>query len=518
VISAYRLAPLVVVVVAILAGIHAIDPSPVGVFYDDAHYVILGRSLSLGEGYRYLNVPGAPAATHFPPGYPMLLALLWRISPVFPENVALFKMVNALLLGGVAFGVYHAARRLIGAGPLAASLTALAGTAAIPALLLSSSVMSEVLFLSLLLPLLVRADQLLTRGSGTRMDALILGIGAGVLCLIRTHGVVLIPALAFGYASRRRFAHAGIAAAAAVLVLAPWLLWVRHFDSLVPPALRGQYGSYGSWIAEGLRANGVGLLVASLRDNLVTSYAIVARSFSLARQGVLDALAVLAVLTLLGAGAFTLARRATVTIGFVALYLGIVLVWPFSPLRFVWGVWPLLVLLMVGGGMTLWRRTDPGRMRRVARALVVATCAVALAGALNFNVRGYANSWWATVSRSFAPRIQPQLVWVTEKTGHADVIVTDDEGAVYLYTGRRALPPNTFTVEQYFRPRSTEENARWLSAIVRAFDPAYVVAWAKPTLDAAALLSSQSPPLLVQVDTIPTGRVYRRAQGAPASR
>ena len=99
-----RMAPWLVVAVAILAGVNAIDALPVGVFYDDALYVILGKSLSLGQGYRYLNLPGAPAATHYPPGYPALLAILWRISPRFPENIALFKMTNALLLGAVALG------------------------------------------------------------------------------------------------------------------------------------------------------------------------------------------------------------------------------------------------------------------------------------------------------------------------------------------------------------------------------------------------------------------------------
>src|SRR5690242_21572544 len=37
-------------------------------------------------------------------------------------------------------------------------------------------------------------------------------------------------------------------------------------------------------------------------------------------------------------------RRMRVTTLFVAGYLAIVLVWPFSPLRFDWGIWPLVML------------------------------------------------------------------------------------------------------------------------------------------------------------------------------
>src|SRR6185436_3223086 len=66
------------------AALVAIDPLPVGVFYDDAQYLILAKALASGDGYRFINLPGAPAATHFPPGYPLLLALLWKLSPSFP--------------------------------------------------------------------------------------------------------------------------------------------------------------------------------------------------------------------------------------------------------------------------------------------------------------------------------------------------------------------------------------------------------------------------------------------------
>jgi len=506
---AQRLAPLIVVVAAVLAGVHAIDASPVGVFYDDAHYVILGRALALGEGYRFINVPGAPAATHFPPGYPALLAILWRLSPSFPENIALFKMVNAVLLGAVALGAYWIARRLFAMTAIVASLVALASTVAVPALLLSSNVISEVLFLSVLLPLLVVAEEGPRRAGPGR--AALLGIGAGALCMIRSHAIVIIPAIAIAYALHRRHREAAIAAAAGIVVLLPWLLWVRHNDPLVPPPLRGQYGSYGAWLAEGLRSHGVGLLVESLRQNVITSAAIIARSFSVARNVMLDAVAVLAVLTLCVAGAVDFAKRARVALLFILLYLVIVLLWPFSPLRFIWGIWPLVVQLMVAGTRHLWRLPveRAHRWARAGRVVAVGAGTVALVGALSFNVRGYANAWWATVSRNFSPRIQPQLVWVSEKTGHADVIVADDEGAVYLYTGRRAVPASAFTAWQYLESRSGNENARGMEEIVRAFDPSYVVAWSKPTLDAATILAAERPPVLVQVDTIPAGRVFR---------
>src|ERR1700730_2310570 len=67
-------------------GVLIIDGAPVGVFADDAFYVLLARSVAEGQGFRFLNLPGSPAATHFPPGYPLVLAGLWRVAPSFPAN------------------------------------------------------------------------------------------------------------------------------------------------------------------------------------------------------------------------------------------------------------------------------------------------------------------------------------------------------------------------------------------------------------------------------------------------
>ena len=76
-----------VAAVALAIALVAVPNWPAGVFQDDGIYVILGKALATGEGYRYLNLPGAPYATHYPPGYPLFLALLWRVSPQFPQNV-----------------------------------------------------------------------------------------------------------------------------------------------------------------------------------------------------------------------------------------------------------------------------------------------------------------------------------------------------------------------------------------------------------------------------------------------
>ena len=112
----------VIGLLALAVGVAVLDDSHVGVFHDDAMYVILAKSLATGQGYRYLNLPGAPVATHFPPGYPALLSLVWRLAPDFPANVALFKLLNAAFLCASAMLVAQLVRERMGSERWAAGV------------------------------------------------------------------------------------------------------------------------------------------------------------------------------------------------------------------------------------------------------------------------------------------------------------------------------------------------------------------------------------------------------------
>ena len=72
-----RLIPFVLAALSIVAVVMSIEPFPVGVFQDDGIYTVLAKSLATGQGFRYLHLPNAPNATHFPPVYPFFLAGLW---------------------------------------------------------------------------------------------------------------------------------------------------------------------------------------------------------------------------------------------------------------------------------------------------------------------------------------------------------------------------------------------------------------------------------------------------------
>src|SRR5262249_40736112 len=157
-------------------------------FHDDGVYVILGKALATGRGYRFLHLPGAPPATHYPPAYPLVLAMLWKIAPRFPENIQTFLFANALLLGIAAFGVDRYSRRALGWPPFAAFAAAIVATLSTPLLMLSSLVLSEPMFAATLFPVLIAAERATEeRASPTRV--VLVSIALGALALVRTHGL-----------------------------------------------------------------------------------------------------------------------------------------------------------------------------------------------------------------------------------------------------------------------------------------------------------------------------------------
>src|SRR5579883_3123595 len=48
--------------------------------FDGAGYAVLGRALLSGQGYLAIDHPDRPRHTHFPPGYPLFLALIWSVT------------------------------------------------------------------------------------------------------------------------------------------------------------------------------------------------------------------------------------------------------------------------------------------------------------------------------------------------------------------------------------------------------------------------------------------------------
>lgn len=497
---------------AVAAGVAAIDLRPVGIVHDDAMYVILARALATGQGFRYLNLPGSPPATHFPPGYPALLAVISWFTPSFPANIAAFKLMNALLLGVGALLVTRFARLRVLSAPWALGL-GVTTAISVPILVLGSLVLSEPFFFALFAALLPALESFADRPSSARR-ALLLGAGIAACILVRSNGIVLLPAMLVVLAMRRRWRDAGLVAAGAVVCLLPWGLWVATYTGALPPPVQGNYESYSSWLVRGFKLLGPGLVPTTLA---MTTSEIndMFTLFSPVSGKVGHAITLAAVAALAAMGVKATWRRIPVTLMFVAGYLAMVLLWPFPPVRFLWGVWPLLLLIIVAGGQaavsSVRAAASAGRSvlaRPVPLAVLGAFVWVAIGYGM-YEVRAARGAWWSSLPRASAPRIVAAVEWIDANTKPDDLIASEDEGAVYLYTGRRAVPALSFTVEHYLREYSAEENAKdGLAPVIAAYPVHTVVVGTRRSVAIADYLVNARPPRLAWRADFPNGVAY----------
>ncbi|HUX34353.1 MAG TPA: hypothetical protein VMV51_10840 [Gemmatimonadaceae bacterium] len=502
-----------VAIIALIVGVVTLNYLPVGGFYDDGFYAILAKALATGHGYHVLNLPGAPAAVHYPPGYPLLLALFWKIAPPFPANIVWFKLINIVLLGVIAWATCRYAVHVLMLSPGVAFLATLVGTVTIPMLVLTNMLLSEPFFLALLVPALILSEEM-ARHHPARREALWLGFLSGAVVLVRSIGAMLIIAIAVVWLVRGARRAVAWYLGAALLVVSPWLLWTALHAHDVPAVLQGSYGSYGAWFLRGVRDGGLPFVVATARVNAHTLALGVATSFRFTPSAAVTAITELALAWLLAYGAWRVRRRAPVTLVFLALYLGLVVVWPDQPLRFAWALWPLLMVLLFVPLEVLQAPAEAAP--QTLRIAIAAAALCLLPGMLRYNGRGYAGDWWESIPRGMTERAQPTIRWVRVHAHRGDVVAAESEPMVYLYAEHEAVPVAAFTALQYLRNRTSQENAENLRQILQLSGARYVLVHSPGELDAARTLAAMpnAAPSLTLSDS--TGGLYVFTVGAAA--
>lgn len=459
--------------VALAVGLAALSPAPVGVFWDDGVYVITAKALATGHGYRYINLPGAPAATHFPPLWPALLSLVWRVAPSFPENVRLMKLLNPVLLGVAAAGVAVLAVRVARIPVWLAALMSAVTIVVAPMLLLSAVLMSEPLCLALTAPALVGATLVVMRGRPK--DALAAGILVGLAILARSTAIVMLPSLMVGLAWRRSRRASALAVGMAVLVAGPWFVWSGAHAHELAPSLMASYGPYAGWALDGYRAD-PGLLAAVIAHNADTMFHEVGVVvFGLLPRATRSPLLILLLLSTL-AGLLTTRRRVLPLVVALAGYFALVVVWPYAPGRFVWAYFSLYAVLAAAAAAALARRARRMRALRVPAAVAVGAAALALAGVARYDVVGLRLGWHRTAIEANAGHLAESVGAVARLTAPADTIATDVNLTTYLYANRIALPITMLTVAAYLHPKSPPEIRAEFEAINAAFHPAWWIA------------------------------------------
>ena len=216
---------------AVAAGVASIYllrlDSAAGLIVDDAWYAVLAKALSQGDGFRLISSATVPIVPTVPPGYPLLLAPLYLISPQFPANIWLLKLASVAAMMGVGFVVY---RYFIEARRVESALAALLACATVltPAFvfLATSTLMAECVFtLGQVLTVVWVEKTLNASQSDQRRHAIVAGVLAGATMLVRTAGAATLLGAGL-YLLYRRATRPLIAfSITAILCLTPWLAY-----------------------------------------------------------------------------------------------------------------------------------------------------------------------------------------------------------------------------------------------------------------------------------------------------
>jgi hypothetical protein len=92
--------------------------------------------------------------------------------------------------------------------------------------------------------------------------------------------------------------------------------------------------------------------------------------------------------------------------------------------------------------------------------------------------------------------IGPKVAWVRARTDSSAVIATDhDEGAIFLYTGRRAVPVTTFTASEFIEQRSVAADSMALRSLALRYKADFILLSSIRLRPAAAGISRAAVPL-----------------------
>lgn len=453
----------------------------VGLTIDDGWYVLLARALAEGAGYTVINSPSPGILPLYPPGFPFLLSILYRLSPHFPDNLWLLKSVSivSMMVSGWLTIVYL--RRFRNESPLTALGIALAFMLCVPlAFLATSTVMSECFFTLLLISTILLVETAAREFANDGRRAWIL-LAAGALVssysfLTRSIAVALIGA-AFLYLLKHRLIRQAIVFAAIVAVTAgPWVIYSRinaptpeqQFEQgghIIQP-YADQFWQRVASIEEADRITLAELpsrvwnnllevagfdalhitaapVFESLRDPIAEARRLSAEGFTDKTEGTIPVSYLISLIMIVG---YVSAVRKRIGLAEIAvpMLIAVTVLWPWETIRFLLPLTPLLFYYLVRGTSVIGGLL--GRIGLKNAAGISAGVAIVLI--LIVNLYGHQSY----LSRKLSDSALEKPVWLQAFLDAEDVmnwvdrslpkdkpVVTLNPPLVYLYTGRRTV-------------------------------------------------------------------------------
>jgi Dolichyl-phosphate-mannose-protein mannosyltransferase len=394
--------------------------------FDGAGYAVLAHAIATGRGYYGIDHPDAPPHAHFPPGYPLALATVWKSLGSSSTEAAHAFSVACILIATMASWLWF--RRMY--APPVADWLGLSLAINWTWSRVGGSIQSEPLFLalqSLLFLYLSRVSRRAGIGQGVTAGALLAGCA-----LTRQVGIALALASVIELAARRRWSAAIACLSTTFVLIAPWLIWLASVRENTQAELIGRGpGGLGALIGSQCLFY-VQRLPDQLTGPIVEVGTVFARSRALAV--VVSGWAVFASgLFLFGwARAIRSPRRRLAGWSSFAV-LGLLVVWPFTEAgRF---LIPLVPCILVGAveGLAAVIPRHWARRRRLAAVLVLSASVPYAAYALITNR--------AESQRHTHADFDAACAWIARQVDVPGPVLTRHPGEVYWQTSRQVLSP-----------------------------------------------------------------------------
>jgi hypothetical protein len=172
-------------------------------------------------------------------------------------------------------------------------------------------------------------------------------------------------------------------------------------------------------------------------------------------------------------------------------------------------VWPLLLLTLTLGATAAVRGAREQRANGiplVAYATLVVAAGALCIGLVRYNARGYQQQWWATAQRAVARQLLPLVDWAQRNTLPADVIASDGDPLLHLYTGRHVVPSARWAIETYPAGADSASRLADLRELLATYKPRYLLLSSNksPSAPATAILRSSQLELQL-LTTLPGG-------------
>lgn len=455
-----------------------------GLFVDDGWYILLAQAMATGQGYTLINSPTPGVLPFYPPAFPFLLSLLYRLNPEFPNNVWLLKSLSVAAIFAMGFIAYRYFSRERSLPPFWALGTVVVAVISPPLVFLATStVMSECVFTFFTVTAIVVIERAVRLNADPRTSLRYIGLGSLLTVaafLTRSIAIGLALAVLLYLLKERMWRALLLFTAIFVIGVAPWTIYAQlHAPS--PEQRQDQGGmmtkSYTEWFwskRAGVESAGTAT-VADLPQRVVTNILevsgrdvgrlIATPIFEALRDPLEEAKQssvretgrgstvwfsfLLSLVALIGFLAVVRQRITLAEIAIVAL-LGIIVLWPWETFRFVLPLVPFLTFYFVIGSRTIlaWvanfypaigKALSPDLQRRFVGVIIAAIIAVNLYGHISYLSKMYGGLMTQPAWLTMNDNVQTMFQWIKSGIPQDAVVATPNPPMVYLYTGRKTV-------------------------------------------------------------------------------